>query len=97
MGRLKTLQSKVEDVLARYAVTRDDDKLLIGSIYALYYDVDMNAPFKEVLLNDKLPSFESIRRCRQKAQEEHAELRGRRNKERLEAQKDYVNYARGED
>lgn len=97
MGRLKTLQSKVEEVLATYSVTRDNDNMLIGCIYALYYDVDMNAPFKEILLNDKLPGFESIRRCRQKAQADYPELRGRRNKERLEAQKDYVKYARGDE
>lgn len=76
MTRLKTMQAKVEDILERFQTTRDDDRQLIGCIYKFYYDVDMSMPFREILLRDDLPSFETIRRCRQKAQEEHEELRG---------------------
>ena len=96
MGRLNSLQTKVEDVLAKYPKARDNDKILIGGIYVLYYEVDPQTPFTEILMNDKLPSFESIRRCRQKAQADHEELRGKRNNERLEAQKHFVEYARGD-
>jgi len=96
MGRLKTLQSKVEDILAKYPKARDDDRILIGGVYALYYGVDVSgASFKDVLLDKTLPSFESIRRCRQKAQAEYEDLRGSkaREAERIEAQKDFIKYA----
>lgn len=96
MGRLKTMQAKVEHLLKKYPVTRDDDKMLIGAVYGLYYDVDMDTPFREILCNDKLPSFETIRRCRQKAQADHEELRGKRDKERLDLQEEYVAFAKGE-
>ena len=96
MGRLKRMQDKVEYLLAQYPATRDDDRMLIGAVYALFYDVDLNAPFKQVLCNDKLPNFETIRRCRQKAQEENEALRGKRDKERIDRQKEYLEYAKGE-
>ncbi len=96
MVRLKRMQDKVEYLLTKYPVTRDDDRMLIGAVYAHFYGVDINAPFKEVLLNDKLPSFETIGRCRRKAQEGNEALRGKRDKERIELQKEYIEYAKGE-
>ena len=96
MGRLTRMQDKVEYLLSTYPVTRDDDRKLIGAVYTVFYGVDVNAPFKDILLNDKLPNFETIRRCRQKAQEENEELRGKRDKERIELQKEYIEYAKGE-
>lgn len=97
MSRLKTLQSKVEDILAQYPKARDNDRILIGGVYHLFYGVDVyNTSFADVLFNEDVPSFESIRRCRQKAQEQYPDLRGKRDKERLEAQKAYIEYAVGE-
>lgn len=96
MGRLKRMQDKVEYLLAQYPATRDDDRKLIGAVYTVFYGVDVNAPFKDILLNDKLPNFETIRRCRQKAQEENEALRGKRDKERIDRQKEYLEYAKGE-
>lgn len=97
MGRLNTMQDKVEAMLRKHPRTRDDDRLLIGAIYTTYYDVDVrHEPFASILLNDRLPSFETIRRCRQKAQSENEELRGKKDKERLERQREFVEYAKGE-
>ena len=96
MTRLKRMQDKVEYLLAQYPATRDDDRKLIGAVYTVFYGVDVNAPFKDILLNDKLPNFETIRRCRQKAQEENEALRGKRDKERIDRQKEYLEYAKGE-
>lgn len=96
MTRLKRMQDKVEYLLAQYPATRDDDRKLIGAVYMMFYGVDVNAPFKDILLNDKLPNFETIRRCRQKAQEENEALRGKRDKERIDNQKEYLEYAKGE-
>lgn len=75
MEKLIKMQDKVEYCLAKYPATRADDKVLIGAIYKLFYEVDMYKPFREVLLLEGLPSFETIRRCRQKAQAEHPEYR----------------------
>ena len=93
MGRLKSMQAKVEYLLKIYPITRDSDKMLICAVYSRYYNVDMSDSFGKVMSSERLPSFETIRRCRQKAQAEHEELRGRRDRERLERQKEYVEYA----
>ena len=94
MERLKTMQSKVEDILAQYPKARDNDKILVGGIYALYYDVDVHhETFADVIMREDLPNFETIRRCRQKAQADYPELRGKKDKERLDAQKSFVEYA----
>ena len=95
MNRLKNMQDKVEFLLETYPATRDNDRLLIGAVYAHFYGVDVGCTsFKSVLLNDRLPSFESIRRVRAKVQADREDLRGTKakEKERLEAQKDYLDY-----
>ena len=93
MGRLERMQDKVEWALGKYPQTRDNDRLLICVIYARFYGADLTAPFKATMLNDKLPNFETIRRCRQKAQADHEELRGKRDRERLDRQKEFIEYA----
>ena len=93
MGRLDRMQDKVEWALNKYPQTRDNDRLLICVIYARFYGADLTAPFKATMLNKDLPNFETIRRCRQKAQADHEELRGKRDRERLDRQKEFVEYA----
>lgn len=94
MDRLKNMQNKVEWVLTNYPQARDNDNLLINIIYSRFYNVNVSCrSFKDVTLHTKLPSFETIRRCRQKAQADHEELRGKRDRERLERQRDFVEYA----
>ena len=48
--------------------------------------------------NTELPSFESIRRCRQKIQEEHPEYRAVKPVEdvRIKKQEEYIEYSREE-
>lgn len=94
---LQTMHERVEDLLRNYPKTRDNDRILIGGVYAIYYGVDVNDSFKNILLREDLPSFESIRRCRQKIQAQDETLRGNRDKERIEAQKVYLDYVRSED
>lgn len=94
MDRLKRMQDKVEWALTNYPQTRDNDNLLINVIYSRFYNVNVSCrSFKDVSLNEKLPAFETIRRCRQKAQADHEELRGKRDRERLERQKEFVEFA----
>lgn len=94
MDRLKSMQNKVEWVLTNHPQARDNDNLLINIIYKEFYNVNVSCrSFEDVTMYTKLPAFETIRRCRQKAQADHEELRGKRDKERLERQKEFVEYA----
>ena len=98
MDRLKTIQGKVEYCLEKYPVCRDDDRILIGTVYSLFYDIEPKTiTLKEILLRTDLPSFETIRRCRQKLQELKPELRGTKEaKQRRKAQEQRVRaYVKG--
>ena len=96
MEKLKTMQARVEFCLETYPICRDDDNMLIGAIYSIYYDIDVkHMTVKELLLCKDLPSFETIGRCRRKAQEQRPELRGtryaqKRRKDNEERIKEYV-------
>ena len=68
MNRLLTMHDKVEYVLTEYPITRDDDRLTICAVYTVFYDADLNRPFKDIMRDKNLPNFETIRRCRQKVQ-----------------------------
>lgn len=96
MMELKTIQQKVEEILKQYPGTRDDDRELIQVYYGKYHNIDYYTPFGAVIKNKKLPSFESIRRCRQKVQELNEDLRGSKKSEeaRLAKQEEYLEYAR---
>ena len=92
---LRTLTQKVWFCLDRYPETRADDRELIKVLYEEFYSV-WAEPFYMVMNRHDLPSFESIRRCRQKIQEENEDLRADKATEdrRLEAQIDFIEYAR---
>ena len=95
MTELKTIQQKVEEILRQYPGTRNDDRELIQVYYGKYCGIDYYTPFGAVIKNKKLPSFESIRRTRQKLQSENEDLRGDKQTEqrRLDAQVDYIEYS----
>ena len=93
MERLKRLEDKVRWCLEKFPATRSNDRYLIGSVYCHFYDIDSYQPFREIILNDRLPSFESIRRTRQKIQANDENLRGDNEKMRMQAQEDYIDYA----
>ena len=69
----------VERILTKIPATRDSDEYLFCfTINQL--GVDYETPFREVMQrisNKELPALESIRRCRQKLQEQKPELRGK--------------------
>ena len=98
MEKLKTMQSRVEFCLETYPICRDDDRILIGAIYNIFYGFDVKTrTAKDMLTCDALPSFETIRRCRQKAQEQRPELRGTRyaQKKRKDNEKRVREYVKG--
>lgn len=98
MEKLKTMQQRIEFCLETYPMCRDDDNILIGTVLSIFYNVDVkHITLKETLLRTDLPSFETIRRCRQKAQEQRPELRGTRytQKKRKDNEKRVREYVRG--
>lgn len=93
-----TIHQMVEKILKEYPGTREDDRELIKTLYGKYYGIDYYQPWGSVIKNKNLPSFESIRRCRQKIQEKDESLRGSKKSEdaRLDMQEEYLEYVRGE-
>lgn len=97
MGKIQSMHIKVERILELCPKTRDNDCLLVGTIYKNYYDFDVNTRLaRDMLLSDKLPSWETITRCRRKVQEERPDLRGSREarERRMTNQKSMLEYAR---
>lgn len=82
----------VKKVLTDHKDARDSDFRTIGWVLAITRPEVMNRPLKEVLWNHKnfdLPSFETIRRTRQKIQHDHPELRGETYNKRMAKQSEY--------
>lgn len=97
MSRILTIHQMVEAIMKEYPGTRDNDRELIQTLYGKYYGVDYYKPWGAVIRDRNLPSFESIRRCRQKLQEQNEELRGSKASEeaRLNKQEEYLEYVEG--
>lgn len=94
MSTLNRMKERVTYLLETYPVLRDDDFLLIGAVYHNFYGVDYGDTFLDVMKHHKekhLPSFESIRRTRQKIQEERLDLQSSKAKKR-EKQISFNNY-----
>ena len=78
----KKLKERVKDLLVNQIDTRDNDNLLISQIW-----LDEGVPENSIYFLIKYSkggctSAESIRRARQKLQEEHESLRGEKYNER---------------
>ena len=99
MGRLDTLEEQVRAVLKRDSVARDDDRILALDVWCNIYGVNPWSPVCEVMRNKELPSQESLGRVRRKIQQTDKSLRGSKYKEqiRMDAQADFIEYARGEE
>lgn len=96
--RLNNLEEMVRETLKRDPKARDDDRILTLDIWVNVFKVNPYAPVKDVMRNKKLPSQESLGRVRRRIQQVDESLRGTKYKEkiRLNAQADYMDYARGE-
>jgi len=83
MGKVSTIASIVKKLLIKHPELKDNDKRLILNVWA-YQEPELNENkytvsfkmFSEMFKDGKLSSPESIRRSRQKLQEEFPELRG---------------------
>lgn len=75
--KIYNLYERTVPILREHSETRDNDGLLIAMIDEKLNPVVKHMPYSEVMSNRPafgLPSCESIRRVRQKAQENHPEL-----------------------
>lgn len=98
MDILPRLEDKVRAVLEKYPTSRDDDRVLTLQIWQTFYGVNPWSPVIEVMHDKRLPSQESIGRVRRMVQATEYNLRGSKAKEklRMDAQVDYLTYAKGE-
>ena len=95
---MKDLSLIVKKVLNEHPETRDSDSKLICWVYSITNPEVLELSFSKVMWNSKfynLPSFETIRRTRQKLQHDYPELRGKLYEKRMEKQSDYIKLNRG--
>lgn len=87
MKKLFAVLDEVEKFLTIYPILRDDDNKLMANTWGMYIgETDLNnmsgRDVLSALSEGKLPSYESISRCRRKLQEECPNLRGEKWYER---------------
>ena len=93
--KLDTYKDLVKELLTDYPQLRGNDRrLYLAVIWKLGYKLDVS--IKDFFNDDSYPSYESIGRCRRKAQEEHPELLPEEKiiEQRQEAQEEFVQFAR---
>lgn len=94
---LVTLEQKIKAVLEEIPATRESDKELAIEVWSRFYRVNPYAPMVDVMRNNRIPSVESMGRIRRKLQEHDESLRGKkRERIRINAQKDYIEYAKSD-
>lgn len=96
---LKQMKDKVAFLLKEYPRLRDDDFMLVAMVYKTYYGVGYEDGFLYVMKHHEemgLPSFETIRRTRQKVQEENQTLESSKakKKERQIAFNEFYEFAK---
>jgi hypothetical protein len=77
----KNMKTLVYQWLEKHPQLRDDDSKLVANIWAECIgrnnlDTLTSRELLQLFVNGKLPQFETIRRTRQKIQEQNAHLRG---------------------
>lgn len=90
---MKDLNELVKRILAEHKEARDDDFKVIGYVIKALKPEAMQLTFGQALWNHSkldLPSFESIRRTRQKIQHDYPELRGELYLKRMEKQTEFI-------
>jgi hypothetical protein len=92
-----SVRERVLKVLLDFPETRDNDKLLTIHIWSEESSLsrtDLLGKFIDKFIAGELTNTESIRRVRQKLQEEHEMLRGKMYGKRRDKQKEIVNELR---
>ena len=96
MNRLYDVQMKTEQILLEHPASRDSDDVLY---YHFVKEINPNISAQQMLLNREalgLPSYETVRRARQKLQEKREDLRGtlRIRNLRKEKEVEFLDFAR---
>ncbi|GIW49171.1 MAG: hypothetical protein KatS3mg079_647 [Caloramator sp.] len=90
MSNLHRVKQQVEFILNNYPETRNDDKKLTAYILKEFYKVNLI----DDICKPEIPSLESIRRCRQKLQEQGKyQATEKVKKRRTELQETYKEFA----
>lgn len=93
---VRTTAEMVKSILEVNKPARDDDYILYGHILN-EYGLSYSTPFSTIAAMVKrksIPSFETVSRCRRKAQEIYPELQGKAAIARDGLQLEYVEFAR---
>ena len=93
--KLDTYKDLIKGLLTEYPTLRGNDrKLYLAVLWKLGYKLDVSV--KDFFNDDSYPNYESIRRCRQKTQEEHPELLPEDKIEELrkKAEEEYLEFAK---
>lgn len=86
----------VKEILEEDELARKDDNYLILRVVQIMHPEEVGKTFVDVMFNAKKNkiNFESIRRCRQKVQQKHPELKDIETAEaRFEEQSEYQRFA----
>ncbi|MCX7951041.1 MAG: hypothetical protein N2594_03735 [Clostridiales bacterium] len=90
MNNLHNVKNQVEFILNNYPETRNDDKRLTAYVLKEFYKVNSI----DDIYKPEVPSLESIRRCRQKLQEQGKyQATEKVQKRRAELQETYKEFA----
>ena len=100
MNNLKTTAELVKKILEEKPEARNSDYILYSAICERIDRKILNLPFDMVLSlidKKKVPNFETVRRTRQKVQEEWPELKGNNKTRQARAKKEveFIEFARG--
>lgn len=79
MNDIKNTSDLVKKILSMYPKSRNSDDYLYVKVCESINAIATNLPFYEIMLNRKnysFPSFETVRRTRQKIQRTYPELSG---------------------
>lgn len=95
--KLIKLTETIKEILEQDELARKDDCYLVLKVLERTHPQEVGKTFAQVMLNAKKNkiNFESIRRCRQKVQEKHQNLKDSKTAEaRFEEQSEYQRFAR---
>lgn len=93
--RLNTYKAVIKDLLTDYPRLRGNDRrLYLAVLWKMGYPLDVS--IRDFFNDDSFPNYESIRRCRQKTQEENPELLPDKETQeaRRLAEEEYLEFAR---
>jgi hypothetical protein len=89
--KLITHAERIEQILREFQQARDSDASLYATLLrSLGFDINTKTALDLLkgMHEGDVPHFESVRRTRQKLQEEHPDLRGQRYEERQKKRRD---------